>query len=136
MRCHPIASTHTMRADLLTKTVTQGRSGQPVYDYAKDREISCLARGILGQGIRVVGSAETFIAEDYEDVEVVKMRTTEKGVTKAMRITNIRDPKTDTTLWENEDGPIVFNVEGITPVFDPFNTIIEYDILLRGVTGD
>lgn len=135
MLCHPISSTHTMKADVLDETVSQGRSGQPVRSYTKIKEISCLARGILGQGIRVVGSSEQFLGVDYEDVEVVKMRTTDGSLNKGMRISNIRNSD-GTTLWQNADGPIVFNVQGITPVFDPFNTIIEYDILLRGVTND
>ena len=133
--CHPISSTHTMKADLYDEEVTQGRSGQPLRTWEKKREISCLARGILGQGIRVVGSSEQFIGVDYEDVEVVKMRTTDDNLHKGMRVSNIRN-NNGTVLWKDKDGPITFNVQGITPVFDPFNTIIEYDVLLRGVTGD
>lgn len=135
MICHPITSTHNMVADVFEEQVTQGRSGQPLRQYVKVREISCLARGILGQGIRVVGSSEQFLGTDYEDVEVVKLRTTDEDLHKGLRIGSIRrqDGK---ILWKNSDGPIIFKVQGVTPVYDPFNTIIEYDVLLRGVTND
>ena len=136
MICHPITTTHTMVADVYTESVVQNRAGQPVREYVKDREIRCLARGILGQGIRVVGSAERYIDEDYEDVEVVKMRTSDKNLHKGLRVGNIRNGPRGEVLWKNENGPITFIVEGVTPVFDPFNTVIEYDLLLRGVTGD
>lgn len=135
MFCHPISSTHTMKADVYEEIVTQGRSGQPLRTFEKVREIRCLARGILGQGIRVVGSSEQFLGTDYEDVEVVKIRTTDKNLHKGLRIGDIRSQQGE-TLWKNQDGPIIFKVQGVTPVFDPFNTIIEYDVLLRGVTGD
>lgn len=135
--CHPISSTHTMEADVYEPAIVQGRSGQPITTWPTvDRTIKCLARGILGQGIRVVGSSEMFSGTDYEDVEVVKMRTTDENLHKGMQVENIRDSGSGKTLWKNADGPIRFNVEGITPVFDPFNSIIEYDVLLRGVTDD
>lgn len=124
-----------MKADVYEEIVTQGRSGQPLRTFEKVREIRCLARGILGQGIRVVGSSEQFLGTDYEDVEVVKIRTTDKNLHKGLRIGDIRSQQGE-TLWKNQDGPIIFKVQGVTPVFDPFNTIIEYDVLLRGVTGD
>lgn len=136
MICHPIVTTHTMVAAVFEETVTQNKAGQPVREYVEDREIRCLARGILGQGIRVVGSAERFYDEDYEDVEVVKLRTTDRNMHKGLRVGNIRNGPQGEVLWKDKDGPIMFNVEGVTPVFDPFNTVIEYDLLLRGVTGD
>lgn len=136
MLCHPIASTHTMLVDLYDEDITYGKSGQPLRTWAKIDEIACLARGILGQGIRVVGSSQTFIAEDYEDVEVVKLRTTYEDLHKGMRMSNIRDGSSGKVLWKDKDGPITFSIDGITPVFDPFNTVIEYDVLLRGITND
>lgn len=136
---------YRMLADLYPQISTRDRSGQVVRDWDYDNPIDtirCSARGILGAGIRVVGSTQTF-GVDYDDVEWVKMRVGETNLfsdeylVKSYRVGNIRNYRTEYTLWRGPEGnPLVFNIFGISPVFDPFDRVVEYDVLLKGVTGD
>lgn len=99
--------------------------------------IPCLARGVVDGGIRVAGNTEWFGSE-YENMEFVKMWTPPKvKLTKRDRVTNIRNKKTDQILWVDEervDGSYqatVFNVNGVTPLFDAFNKHVENFVLLE-----
>lgn len=172
-------------ADVLKETTERNRSGQYVRSWTeKVGEIKGSARGILGGGIRVVGSTETW-GEDYEDVEWVKMRvgsltigdaltiqqvhvipgemdgggpgafsqvyldnglvdeyTGTGQVNRSYRVSNIRRQyprrgETSEALWTDEHGqPQLFSIVGIQPVFEPFDRMTEWDLLLKGVTGD
>lgn len=130
-----------MKADILDVTRTQDDFGNITRAWALDRTIDCDARGIIGGGIRVVGSTETF-ATDYEDVEWVKMKVSTyeietNSLTKRMRVTNIRRSDDDVVVWKDDEGePTIFNIEGMTPFVDPFGNVSEYELLLKGETGD
>lgn len=172
-------------ADVYAEVTERNRSGQYVREWTeKVGEIKGSARGILGGGIRVVGSTETW-GEDYEDVEWVKMRvgtlTLGDGLTirqvhvipgemdggepgtfsqvyldsslvdeyagsghlnRSYRVGNIRRQfprrgETSEALWQDEHGqPQMFSIIGIQPVFEAFDRMTEWDLLLKGVTGD
>lgn len=114
----------------------------PETDYNEFRtgEINCMARGIVDGGIRVAGTTERF-GDSYENIDFVKMWVPAKRIlTKRDRITNIRNPKGQ-IVWVDEefDDPAdlvppratVFNVNGVTPLFDAFNNHIENFVLLE-----
>lgn len=151
-------------ADVYTETAERNRAGQYVRSWDKKAgEIKGTARGILGGGIRVVGSTETW-GEDYEDIEWVKMRVGTLAITdehtlvpdteqqaeayeslnRSYRVSNIRrDPRhirrgqSSTPLWRDESGdPQLFSIVGVQPVLDPYDRMTEWDLLLKGVTGD
>lgn len=135
---------YRMWADVYPELRERDRSGQVTrtwdYDHPIDT-ISCSARGILGGGIRVVGSTQTW-DEDYEDVEWVKLRTAseilflDEEILKSHQIGNIRR-KDGRLLWKDSKGePLIFNISGIQPVLDAFDRISEVEVLLKGVTGD
>lgn len=100
-------------------------------------EIKCWARGIVDGGIRAAATTESF-DDIYRNVDIINMWIPKQyKVTKRDRITNIRS-KNGTVLWrdeENEVGsqvtPTVFNVNGVIPVFDPFNNHIDNFCLLE-----
>jgi hypothetical protein len=104
------------------------------------RTIPCLARGIVDGGIRVAGTTERF-GDTYENVDYVKMWVPANvQVTKRDRITNIRSRRNGKVIWldeEYEDGsrPTVFNVNGVTPLFDAFNNLKEWYCLLERANG-
>lgn len=103
--------------------------------------IPCVARGIVDGGIRVAGTTERFGAT-YENIDFVKMWIPAGvRVSKRDRITNIAD-KRGRIQWRDEESvnpetPInevratVFNVNGVTPLFDAFNNHIESFVLLE-----
>lgn len=139
-----------MLADFLYQTTTRDPdSGQIKREWTEPEDgitVRNLTKGILGGGIRVVGSTETW-GDDYEDVEWAKMNIRSQVVddgededvfiTRRFRVTNIRDMRTGQQLWVGDDGlPIIFNIMGLTPIIDPFGRPMEYELLLKGETGD
>lgn len=104
------------------------------------RTIDCLARGIVDGGIRVAGNTERF-GDTYENMEYVKLWTPAKvRITKRDRVTNIRTPDGHIRWTDEEfDDPLdltppkatVFNVNGVTPLFDAFNKHVENFCLLE-----
>lgn len=145
-----VSARYTMLADFLYQTALRDDdSGQITRDWTDPEDgitIRNLTKGILGGGIRVVGSTETW-SDDYEEVEWAKMNISDQLVdadedgdvfiTRRFRVTNIRDQRTGKRLWIGDDGlDIVFNIMGITPIIDPFGRPIEYELLLKGETGD
>lgn len=109
----------------------------------RNRSIACLARGIVDGGIRVAGTTERF-GDTYENIDFVKMWVP-AGVTisKRDRVTNIRDPRGH-IMWLDEeysdpafdDTPraTVFDVNGVTPLFNAFNRMTEQFVLLQRST--
>jgi hypothetical protein len=106
-------------------------------DWSLPGSIRCFVRGILGGGIRVVGSTTLITREDFEEVDWAKARVLDKTITKRHRVTNIRDEKTGEVLWINDKGePLTFIVMGRQPVLEPFSRPEDYELLLKGETGD
>lgn len=102
--------------------------------------IPCIARGIVDGGIRVAGTTERF-GEGYENVDYVKMWLPANVlVTKRDRITNIRD-RHGRVQWLNEEYYVpgdpdtlratVFNVNGVTPLLDAYNNVVEWYVMLE-----
>lgn len=109
---------------------------QTSVDETQVYEIDCLARGIVDGGIRVAGTTERFGA-DYENIDFVKMWVPSSVlISKRDRVTNIKD-NTGRIRWVDEESSVnssratVFNVNGVTPLFDAFNRCVEYFVLLE-----
>ena len=109
-------------------------------------EIPCIARGIVDGGIRVAGTTERF-GESYENIDYIKMWVpAHVKITKRDRITNVKD-RTGRIRWRDEEfedfdaaspatfnanlRATVFNVNGVTPLFDAFNNLTEWFVLLE-----
>lgn len=112
----------------------------PDYNEFKFATIPCLARGIVDGGIRVAGTTERF-GENYENVDFIRLWIPANVLlTKRDRVTNIRTNKGQ-IVWVDEefDDPAdltppkatLFNVNGVTPLFDAFNKHIENFVLLE-----
>lgn len=109
-------------------------------DTLKIGTIKCLARGIVDGGIRVAGTTERF-GDTYENIDFVKLwvpATTR--ISKRDRVTNIKDAKGHIRWLDEEfDDPrdltppkaTMFNVNGVTPLFDAFNNMTEQFVLLE-----
>jgi len=90
--------------------------------------IRCLARGVVSSGIQSGGNTEDF-GNWYKNIEIVQMWVPANyNITKRDRITNIRERKGGKIVWTDDEyngvggvRPTVFNVTGVTPLFDPFN---------------
>jgi hypothetical protein len=126
---------------ILNRWVPTDDQSEPLPDGSLEpvRTIDCLARGIVDGGIRVAGTTERF-GDTYENIDFVKMWTPPRvRLSKRDRITNIRAKKGGAVVWIDEeylDGtrPTVFNVNGVTPLFDAFNNHVENFVLLEKVS--
>lgn len=103
--------------------------------------VPCEVRGIVDGGIRVAGTTERF-GKTYDNVDFAKMRFgPDVVITKRDRITNIRNKRTGQILWKEEEldkvgadfRATVFNVQGVTPEFDPFQRLVTQFAMLARV---
>lgn len=105
--------------------------------------IKCLARGIVDGGIRVAGTTERF-GDTYENIDFAKLWVPPTvRITKRDRVTNIAD-KSGHIRWLDEEfadinevpRATVFNVNGVTPLFNAFNVMTEQFVLLERAEFD
>jgi hypothetical protein len=135
---------YNMFADVYIQHIEQDPdTGQIVrwWDYKNPQTIRCTARGIQGGGIRVVGSTERWEGDNYTDVEWAFLQTSAE-LSKRDRVGRIRRVEkdgTETELWRDifrdEAGnlnyePIIFEVLGATPLFEPYGRNPEFNVLL------
>jgi hypothetical protein len=99
--------------------------------------VELMARGIIDGGIRVAGTTERF-GNEYVAVDYIKATFGPRtNITRRDQITNIRSKRdiNGPAVWREEEisgyPPTVFNVMGVTPVFDPFSNLVEYAVLLE-----
>lgn len=115
----------------------------PVNEAVTFGEIACVARGIVDGGIRVAGTTERF-GDTYENIDFVKLWVPGGvQISKRDRVTNIRDPRGN-IIWRDEEfadpatgvpaRATVFNVNGVTPLFNAFNRHTESFVLLERAT--
>lgn len=96
-------------------------------------DIECFARGFPEVGFRSSANTEIFLNSEYRPFEVIQMVYPAKYMlNRSQYVTNIRD-RTKRILWlEEETGlPTVFEVQGVTPSFDPFGRHIDNLAVLR-----
>lgn len=110
-------------------------------DISVTNSIQCIARGIVDGGIRVAGTTERF-GDMYENIDYVKMWVPPSvRISKRDRVTNIRDPRGH-IMWRDEEfsdptdpndiaQATVFDVNGVTPLFDALNRHVESFVLLQ-----
>lgn len=88
----------------------------------------CMARGIVGTGLRGDGTSEQW-GDLYVDTDYVRIEFSSRLVlTKRDRVTNIRNRRGQVLWLEEEISPddqgvfksTVFDVKGVTPIIDPF----------------
>lgn len=118
--------------------------GTPANEAVVLGTIPCLARGIVDGGIRVAGTTERF-GDSYENIDYVKMWIpAHVRISKRDRVTNIGTPQGH-IYWKDEEyaNPLdpddiakatVFNVNGVTPLFNAFNRVTEQFVLLQRAT--
>ena len=99
------------------------------------RTIPCIVRGVLDGGIRVAGTTERYSpAGVYENIDFAKMQfPANVQLSKRDRITNIRNSRGE-LIWKEEEwkgAPTVFDILGVTPIPDPWGTLIENHALLQ-----
>ncbi len=120
----------------------------PVDDDSDDTNVKvwsvpCLVHGVIDGGVRVAGTTENF-DNNYTNIDYARMFFPSNVIiTQRDRITNIRSKKTGRVIWLDEEvnatngvyRSTVFNVEGVTPINDPFGQHIENYASLKKADG-
>jgi hypothetical protein len=116
-----------------TPGVVATNSNSPQY------EIQCYARGYTDLGYRSSGNREIYVKGEYNVTEAIQFDYSASVLLNHQTlITNIRTSPdaTDTKSysWLYEDDPtqsIVWEVQGVTPVHDPFGKLIRNTTVLK-----
>lgn len=96
-------------------------------------DIDCVVSGFPEVGFRSSANTESFLDGKYLPAEMVKMVYPAKYVlNRRQLITNIRGRNKQLLWMEEETGePTVFEVQGVTPSFDPFGRHIDNLAVLK-----
>lgn len=96
-------------------------------------EIPCYARGFTELGFRSTANTQSFEDGVYRAVEVIQMTYPSRyNLTRSQYVTNIRDRWSNVLWLEEELGePTIFEVQGVTPIFDPFGRHVDNLAVLR-----
>lgn len=98
-------------------------------------ETPCYVRAYTALGYRSSANREIWVQQDYQAIEAVQFDYP-KGVllNRQTLVTNIRGHRNlHDWLWLNEDTgqPVVWEVQGVSPVHDPFGKYIRNTTVLR-----
>jgi hypothetical protein len=95
--------------------------------------VPCSAKGIVSNSSSARSSDKQIINARYQNEQTVQIRTSAR-LNIRHKITNIRD-KNGTVIWTEldypSDTPTVFEIFGVTPISDPFGTIIGYNSIAK-----
>lgn len=98
-------------------------------------EIKCYARAYTALGYRSSANRESIVQQDYQAVESIQFDYPKSVLlNRQALITNIRGHESlDDWFWLNEDtgNPIVWEVQGVSPVHDPFGKHIRNTTVLK-----
>lgn len=99
------------------------------------KRFKCMARGFTDGGIRVAGTTERFSSRgtiDTVDFVTIKFPA-DVVLTRRDRVTDIRNSRNE-LLWKEEEfdnKATVFEVNGVTPIIDPWGNHVENSALLQ-----
>lgn len=91
--------------------------------------VNCSAKGVISNATTTRTGDRQVLGNKYKYDQFVEIRTIEK-INVRHKITNIRNQK-GAFIWTELDypteTPTVFEVVGMTPITDPFGTVIAYN---------
>ena len=122
-------------ADVYKKDVVTSYSGNMkenwvlATEYGTNGTIVCNIDTFSSASFRLQATTQV-IGNKYKDLQFLMLRCNE-SLPNSVKITNIRDKKTNEILFLEKElaavPPTWFNSSGSSPIFDPFNEIIEYE---------
>ena len=126
--------------EIKTIWVPTGQALQPGYkptdqNPAGNFDTPCYARGYTDLGYRSSSATENYKNADYQVVLTIQFDyPADVILTRSSLITNIRPGQEMIDyFWMDEDSgnPIVFEVQGVTPVHDPFGKLLRNTAVLK-----
>lgn len=120
----------TMSLDLYRQIDQQDPStGAIKKEWIYYKTISCYAKGIISNSSTTRSGNQQTFSNQYTNEQTLQIRTIEK-LSYRVKITNIRD-SSNNVIWSEinfpSDTPTVFEVTGITPITDPFGSVLGYN---------
>jgi len=126
------SSTYNMLADVMDLNISQNyRTGEFVREWVVAETIQCLAKTIIEDSSTNSASGKSF-GKSFSERQSIKLKSP-SNISTRKKVTNIRNSATQVDIFtENkiDNRPTIYDVEASVPVFDPFGSIIYYDVLL------
>jgi hypothetical protein len=120
--------------DLYVQTDSQDpNTGAIKKEWNYSTTVPCSAKGVISNSTSSRNSDNQILSNKYQNEQMVQIRTSQK-LNIRHKITNIRD-KNGVVVWTEldypSDTPTVFEIFGVTPITDPFGTILGYNSIAR-----
>jgi hypothetical protein len=104
-------------------------TGAIIRDFQYVSTLNCHAKGMVSNSATSRNSDKQMLNNKYSNEQMIQIRTIEK-LNVRHKITRIRD-KNNNTIWTElnypSETPTVFEIIGVTPILDPFGTLIAYN---------
>lgn len=97
------------------------------------KTVDCHVKGVISNSATTRSSDKQVFGNRYMNDQIVQVRTTDR-LTMREKVTNIRD-SAGNPIWTEIDypneTPTVFEVVGVTPITDPFGSVIAYNSSMK-----
>ena len=97
------------------------------------KTVDCHAKGVISNSATTRSSDKQVFSNRYMNDQIIQVRTSDK-LTMREKVTNIRDAGGN-VIWSEinfpTETPTVFEIIGVTPVTDPFGTVIAYNSSMK-----
>lgn len=118
-----------MLLDVYVQADTQDPdTGAILKEFQYRATLNCHAKGIISNSATSRGGDRQIMDNRYVNEQMIQIRTIEK-LNLRHKITAIRD-KNNNYIWKElnypTESPTVFEVIGVTPMLDPFGSIVGY----------
>ena len=129
-----VDSLYQYKLDIYTQVDDQDPdTGALIKEWHYVDTLSCGAKGIVSNSASTRTYDKQSVGNRYKFEQFVEIRTAEK-INIRHKITNIRNAK-GVPIWTELDypseTPTVFEVIGVTPITDPFGTIVAYNTTIK-----
>ena len=129
-----VSSVLPLYLDLYTQTDVQDpNTGAIKKEWNYSETLPCSAKGVISNSTSSRNSDNQILGTKYKNEQMLQIRTISK-ISIRHKITNIRD-KNGTPVWTEldypSDTPTVFEVFGVTPITDPFGTVLGYNSIAK-----
>jgi hypothetical protein len=108
-------------------------TGALVREFNYAQTLSCHVKGMVSNSPTSRNSDRQELGNKYINEQVIQIRTIEK-LNIRHKITNIRD-KSNNCIWKElnypTETPTVFEIVGVTPILDPFGTLLAYNSIAK-----
>lgn len=129
-----IESVFSMKMDVYHQTEMQDPdTGAIKREWNYIKTLSCHAKSIISNSATGANGNFQAFRDKYINEQVIVVRTAER-LNFREKVTNIRD-SSNTPIWTEldypSDTPTVFEVIGVTPLTDPFGSVLAYNSVMK-----